>query len=79
VLILSFRVTAQIPQGINYQAVARDGAGNPLANKNVSVRISINDGIAPGNSESVWFVHAQNRHGAGCYRKFFCYHLVNRK
>jgi hypothetical protein len=30
-----------VPQGINYQAVARDFTGEELANKNISVRISI--------------------------------------
>jgi hypothetical protein len=32
---------AQNPEGFNYQAVVRDGSGNPVANTNVQVRISI--------------------------------------
>ena len=35
---------AQAPQGINYQAVARDADGNPLINQNIGVRISLNNG-----------------------------------
>ena len=27
---LSYRLAAQVPQGINYQAVARDNTGQPL-------------------------------------------------
>ena len=33
--------TAQIPQGFNYQAIARDGSGNPIANTALPVRITI--------------------------------------
>ncbi|MCC6690010.1 MAG: collagen-like protein, partial [Bacteroidia bacterium] len=37
-----FRAIAQgSPQGINYQAVARDNTGNILANKNINVRFEI--------------------------------------
>ena len=32
---------AQVPQGINYQAVVRDGGGNELANQAVSLRMTI--------------------------------------
>ncbi len=42
---------AQVPQKVNYQAVARDAAGAPVTNKNISVRISINTGINPGFTE----------------------------
>jgi hypothetical protein len=40
-----------VPQGINYQAVARDNNGNALANSNVSFRISILKGSATGPSQ----------------------------
>jgi uncharacterized protein (TIGR02145 family) len=33
--------TAQVPQGFNYQAIARDGSGNPIINTNLPVRITI--------------------------------------
>lgn len=32
---------AQLPQGVNYQAVARDGSGNVIANQNIRVQLSI--------------------------------------
>ncbi|MBP7389930.1 MAG: hypothetical protein KA841_05970, partial [Chitinophagales bacterium] len=47
-LLLTIGVFAQVPQAVNYQAVARDAFGNPYTNKNISVRITITEGIAPG-------------------------------
>ena len=41
----SFGLFAQVPQAINYQAVARDGSGNILPNTLISLRFSINNGI----------------------------------
>jgi hypothetical protein len=32
---------SQIPQGFNYQAIARDGSGNPIANATIKVELSI--------------------------------------
>ncbi len=43
---------AQAPALIPYQAVARDAAGQPLANTNVNARITIHEGSA--NGTSVW-------------------------
>jgi hypothetical protein len=40
-LILSLIINAQTPEGFNYSAVARDVTGKPLANRNVSVQLSI--------------------------------------
>lgn len=40
---------AQAPQGINYQAAARDNAGNILASQNVSFRMSVLQGNISGN------------------------------
>ncbi len=37
-------VSAQVPQGMNYQAVARDAGSNLLANKSISIRITITNG-----------------------------------
>ncbi|MCX6199484.1 MAG: collagen-like protein, partial [Bacteroidetes bacterium] len=42
---------AQVPQAVNYQAVARDASGSVLPNRNISVRITINNGISPGFPE----------------------------
>ena len=39
---------SQVPQAVNYQAIARDGGGNVLANRNISLRLTINTGINPG-------------------------------
>jgi hypothetical protein len=43
-------INAQVPQGIPYQAVARNGQGQPLANTNVIVRFSILDSTATGTA-----------------------------
>jgi hypothetical protein len=39
---------AQVPQGISYQAIALDGAGNPIVSLPVGIRISILDSSASG-------------------------------
>lgn len=41
-------IYSQIPQGINYQAVARDANGNELTNSNLGVRITLHSGSATG-------------------------------
>jgi len=33
--------SSQVPQGFNYQAIARDGSGNPILNTNIPVRLTI--------------------------------------
>jgi hypothetical protein len=43
----------QVPQGINYQAVAYDSDGFELSNKEVGVRISIVEGSAFGTPQLV--------------------------
>lgn len=47
-VILTVAVMAQVPQKINYQAVARNASGAVLANTNVSVRFTVHDGSAAG-------------------------------
>ncbi|MHC1703668.1 MAG: hypothetical protein AB9846_07140 [Tenuifilaceae bacterium] len=47
-LLISLAISAnltfsQTPQGFNYQAVIRDGAGNPIASRNVALRITLQD------------------------------------
>ncbi|MES2620841.1 MAG: collagen-like protein, partial [Bacteroidota bacterium] len=44
-------VSAQVPQAVNYQAVARDGNGTILPNRTLALRITINNGINPGFPE----------------------------
>jgi len=39
---------AQVPQGIPYQSIIRDGSGNVAANQAVKFRFSIHDSIAAG-------------------------------
>lgn len=41
-------LTAQVPQQINYQAVARNSAGAVLANQSVSIRLTIHDQTSGG-------------------------------
>lgn len=40
--------SAQAPENVNYQAIARDTAGNPLANQALTVKLSILKGTALG-------------------------------
>src|SRR5271155_1809001 len=40
---------AQVPQGVNYQAIARDASGNVVANRQIGVSFAIHDGSATGN------------------------------
>lgn len=40
-------ISAQAPAGINYQAVARNAMGSPMANENLIVRLSIYTGATP--------------------------------
>src|SRR5688572_19262621 len=47
---LPFAVLAQAPQKFNYQAVARDAAGDVLASQTVDVKLSVNDGSANGTT-----------------------------
>ncbi|MEX2379097.1 MAG: hypothetical protein WD530_00010, partial [Vicingaceae bacterium] len=47
---LHFNTTlAQSPEGVNYQAIARDNNGNALTNQMISVRFGIIQGSANGN------------------------------
>lgn len=50
-LLISLPAFAQAPQGINYQGVARDNEGKPIASKPISVRISILQNSAQGTAE----------------------------
>jgi len=50
-LLISAPASAQAPKGINYQGVARDNEGKPIATKSISVRISILQNSAQGTVE----------------------------
>jgi len=43
-LVSTYNAQAQVPQQMNYQAVARDASGNELVNQNVKIRLSVLDG-----------------------------------
>jgi trimeric autotransporter adhesin len=43
-----YLVSSQVPQGFNYQAVARNGNGVPITNKSIPVRISIVTSLSGG-------------------------------
>jgi hypothetical protein len=46
---LFFTIQAQVPQAINYQAVARNNAGDVISNTSISVRFSILNNSASGS------------------------------
>ncbi len=50
--------SAQVPQGFNYQAVARDGSGSPITNMDIQVRVSILSDTtgfySTGNGTYIW-------------------------
>jgi len=41
ILNISSHLNAQVPQGFNYQAIARDASGNPITNQTLPVRLTI--------------------------------------
>ena len=47
-LFFTLTAIAQPPQAFNYQGIARDGSGTPLAERNISLRLSILQGALPG-------------------------------
>ncbi|MCF8459684.1 MAG: tail fiber domain-containing protein [Flavobacteriales bacterium] len=47
-VLCSFSAWAQVPQSVNYQAVARDAGGNLLANTTIGIQFSIHDITASG-------------------------------
>jgi len=50
-IFVCFKSFAQTPSGFNYQGIARDAAGNELANANLEVRLSIRTGTMEGAIE----------------------------
>jgi hypothetical protein len=47
-LFFTFAANAQSPQGISYQAVARDSTGKILSNQPIKIKFSIRDSVANG-------------------------------
>ncbi len=50
ILLLTLATYAQTTQGINYQGLARDNSGTPLANQLISIQFSILQGSATGTA-----------------------------
>jgi hypothetical protein len=47
---ISLLASGQVPQLIDYQGMARDGSGIPLANTTIGVRMSVMEGPLPGTN-----------------------------
>jgi hypothetical protein len=56
--LISAGITAQVPQGFNYQAIARDNSGNPITGATINVKLSIlsdtTNFFAAGTGTYVW-------------------------
>lgn len=48
VCIILTNIMAQVPQAINFQAIARDGSGSIMSNTDVMIRLSVIDSVAGG-------------------------------
>src|SRR4051812_29205325 len=57
VLLLSAAFAQTIPQGMNYQAVARDNEGQILADQEIFLKISLLS--EPGKSASIYYTEVQ--------------------
>jgi hypothetical protein len=71
-LLLATSLFAQVPQGFNYQAIARDGAGNPIINKELLVKVSILSDTtgfyASGSGNYLWEEqHSVTTNGLGLF------------
>lgn len=49
-IFFSQKISAQIPNGVNYQAVARNNSGNILPNKSIGIQFSILENSSTGNA-----------------------------
>lgn len=56
-----FTLSAQAPEGINYQAVVRDGSGNIVANQNVDFKLTISENGSTVYSEEHLSVNTSNQ------------------
>jgi hypothetical protein len=63
-LMVTSLLYAQVPKGINYQAVIRDNSGNGLVNKPVGIRINIRTGSVSGVITYAE-AHSTNTNGLG--------------
>jgi len=47
-LVITNNAKAQVPQGMNYQAIVRDASGNPILNTAICLRFTIHSGSGVG-------------------------------
>lgn len=59
-------LSAQVPQGMSYQAIANNASGNPVVNGTVSVRITILDNSATG-TEVYKETHSKTTNNKGLF------------
>jgi hypothetical protein len=65
-LVSIYTAQAQVPQQMNYQAVARDASGNELINQNVKIRLSVLDG-GPASASVFSETHALTTNAFGLF------------
>jgi endosialidase-like protein len=65
-ILISGVLFAQSPEAINYQAVARDGSGNLLKNKSLTVRLTVFEGNG-GNTKVYEETHATSTNDYGLF------------
>jgi len=59
-------LTAQVPQGIKYQGVARNASGSLLANQAITIRLSVHD-VNPGGTVVYKETHSATTNQFGLY------------
>lgn len=57
---------AQVPQKVNYQGIARHASGNPLANTNIGLRLSIHS-LSPTGTVVYQETHNLNTNAFGLF------------
>ena len=50
VCLIITNIMAQVPQAINFQAIARDASGNVMANTHIQIRLTVIDSATGGNN-----------------------------
>ncbi|MBS1592683.1 MAG: fibronectin type III domain-containing protein [Bacteroidetes bacterium] len=66
ILVLSMMAAAQSPQGISYQAVARDAQGSPLISTQIAIRFTIHD-VSPTGNIVFQEIHHQTTNAFGLF------------
>jgi hypothetical protein len=50
-MVATLALKAQAPQGVNYQAIARNSTGQPLVNQHIGLQFVVHDGSSGGSTE----------------------------